>query len=380
MRIMFVNQSFQIGGVEKQIFAMAKEFARLKNTEVSIFLLSKKGGFDENIDTELQSKITYSDIKLIEKQPLKPILRAVSVIRAAKRFKPDIIYARVMPLPCTIAGKFLGIPVVVVEINNPSKSIERVNPAPLRLQTFLVRKISRKLATRIVANSSRLADEAKKYWKLKTRPSVIYNGLDLKNIKEKSMEPTNLPWTDGKPIPLVVSTGRIVPSKGFGDLIEAFALVRKDTKARLVIIGGRNKKGEKEKLLAKVDRLKLGECVWFAGERANPYPFMKAADIYVSSSLYEGFSNSLLEALALGLPTVSTDHKFGANEMIENGKSGILVPVSDPKAMAEAILQILEDGELQKTLSYNAQERAQNFTIQKTVSEYEKLFREVVRV
>lgn len=380
MKIMFVNQSLQIGGAERQIFNLAKGFSKLENTEISIFLLKKNGGFSEALSPEIRKLITFADIYLTEKWPLKSALRAASVIRAARKFKPDVIYARVMPLPCGIAGKILGIPVVMGEISNPSKSVRDIKPAPLRLQSFLVRKASRKLATRIVANSSRLADESGKYWKLKRRPSVIHNGLDMEQIGEKSREPANLPFSDGEKLPLAVSTGRIVPAKGFGDLIDAFAIVRKSADARLMIVGGRNKMGEKEKLLAKIRALKLDNRVYFAGEKPNPYPYMKAADIYVSSSLYEGFSNSLLEALALGLPIVSTDHEFGANEIIEDGKSGILVPVSDPDAMAEAILRILKDRELRQNLSRNARERADNFTIEKTVSEYEKLFREVAGV
>ncbi len=186
MRVMFVNQSMQVGGAERQIFTMAEGFAKLPDTEVSVFILKKGGGFDKDIGLEMLSKIIYSDFYFTEKWPLKSILRAASVIRAAKRFKPDIIYARVMPLPCAIAGKILGIPVVVVEIDNPSKSLEGVKPALLHLQTFLVRKLSRKLATRVAANSSALADEAKKYWKLKSRPAVIHNGLDFGRIEKRA--------------------------------------------------------------------------------------------------------------------------------------------------------------------------------------------------
>ena len=83
--------------------------------------------------------------------------------------------------------------------------------------------------------------------------------------------------------------------------------------------------------------------------------------------------------MALGLPVVSTNHDFGADEIIEDNKSGILVPVADPKAMAEAIVRILEDRELGKRLSRNARRRAENFTIEKTASEYEKLFRELLK-
>ena len=375
---MFVNQSLQIGGAERQIFNLAKGFTQLKNMEISIFLLKKEGGFAKNLDAEIQARMAYSDVNFTERWPLKSILRTVSVIRAVKRFRPDIIYARVMSIHCCLAGKILGIPVVIGEINNPSKSVEKIRPALLRLQTFLVRKTSRRLATHIVANSSGLADGAKKYWKLKSRPSVIHNGLDIEFIERESGEPSGCSWIDDKKTPLVVSTGRIVPAKGFANLIDAFAIVKKSTEARLMIIGGRSQDGEKDRLLKKVAGLGLGDCILFVGEKTNPYPFMKVADTYVSSSLYEGFSNSLLEALALGVPVVSTDHDFGANEIIQNGQNGFLVPVADPEAMAEAILRILKNRELGENLSSNARAKAQNFTIEKTVSEYEKLFQNIV--
>ena len=67
---------------------------------------------------------------------------------------------------------------------------------------------------------------------------------------------------------------------------------------------------------------------------------------YVSSSIYEGFSNSLIEALALGLPIVSTDHDFGADEMIEDGVSGILVPTADPEAMAGGLERVFKRSEI----------------------------------
>lgn len=379
MRVMFVNQSLQIGGAERQIFNLAKGFADMKDMEISILVLKKEGAFAKELSTKIKDRIRYSSVYLTTMWPLRPVLRTVSVMLEAKRFRPDVIYARVMPLHCAIAGKLLKIPVVMGEINNPSKKMAKNRPAPLRLQTFLVRKASRKLATHIVANSLGLAKEAKKYWKLPSLPTVIYNGLDTEDIHEKSKENVTFPWPDHEKTPLIVSTGRLTPAKGFSCLIEAFAAVKKTMQARLLIIGNRSKEGEKERLLEKVRAMNLEACVSFTGEQPNPYPFMKAADVYVCSSLYEGFSNSLLEALALGLPVVSTDHDFGAGEMIENNKSGLLVPVSQPEVMADAVLRILKNRELAQSLSLNARQRASEFTIEKTASKYEKLFQEVIK-
>ncbi len=376
---MFVNQHLEIGGAERQILNLAKGFARLRNIEgTSLFIMKKEGGFSGVYPPEIERNIIYSKLNLTERWPLKSILKAVAVWHAARDFKPDIIYSRVMPLPSTIVGKILGIPVVMAEINNPSRKMRTSLWTPHGLQTFLVRKSSRKLSTKIVANSYGLADEAQRFWKLKSRPHVIYNGLDIELIEKKSREIVKHPWLDDKDAPLIISVGRLVPAKGFPHLIEALEIVNQTVKARLMIVGGREQEGVKRRMLTQIDRLNLGNRVSLVGEKPNPYPFMKAADLYISSSLYEGFSNSLLEALALGLPIASTDHKFGANEMIEDGKNGLLVPVANPKAMAGAIVRILKDGKLREKLSQNARKRAQNFTIEKTVSEHEKLFREVV--
>ena len=378
MRVMLVSKHLRPGGAERQILNLAKGLTRLENVEISLFIMKKDGGFLGELPPEIEKKIIYHKINLSDKLPLKSILRIVAIWHTARNFKPDVIYDRLTTMPSVTTGKILGIPVVTGEINNPSRKLQIIKPALFKIQTFLLRKLIRKLSTKLVANSSGLADEAQRFWKLKSRPHVIYNGLDIEVIEKKSRENVKHPWLNDKKVPLIVSVGRLVPSKGFTNLIKSISIVNQTVKVRLLIIGDHKRETHKYRLLDQIDGLKLGDCVSLVGEKPNPYPFMKAADLYVSSSLYEGFSNSLLEALALGLPIVSTDHKFGANEMIEDGKSGLLIPVANPKAMAGAIVRVLKDSELREKLSQNARERARNFSLEKMVSEYEKLFREVV--
>ena len=381
MRVILVNPHLRVGGAERQILNLAKGFARSESIEeISLFIMKKDGGFSKELSPETEKKIIYPKTNLSDKWPLKPILQIVAIWRAARDFKPDVIYSRIMTFSPAIAGKILGIPVVIAEITNPSRKWGKSLWTRTRfvLWAFLLQKLSRQLSAKLVANSSGLADEAQRFWKLKSRPHVIYNGLDIEVIEKKSRENVKHPWLNDKKVPLIVSVGRLVPSKGFTNLIKSISIVNQTVKVRLLIIGDHKRETHKYRLLDQIDGLKLGDCVSLVGEKPNPYPFMKAADLYVSSSLYEGFSNSLLEALALGLPIVSTDHKFGANEMIEDGKSGLLIPVANPKAMAGAIVRVLKDSELREKLSQNARERAQSFTLEKAVSEYEKLFRKVV--
>ena len=384
MKILMVLPHLQTGGTGRQTISLAKGLSELKNVEICLFVLSRGGSLSGELSPEIEKRIVYSELEARWYEsaltgPVKSVLRIASIVRAAKKFDPEVIYARVRPFPAIVAGKMLGIPVVIAEMNNPSKGLETKKSALSRFQTFTVRKINRKLASKIVANSYRLADESKRFWKLKSKPSVIHNGLDIESIEKKSLKSIKHPWLNDNSVPLIVSVGRVVPQKGFTDLIEAAAIVNLRIEIRLMIIGRINEKEVENRLQKQIDSLKIADRVLLAGEIANPYPFMKVADIYVSSSIYEGFSNSLLEALALGLPIVSTNHDFGADEIIEDNKNGILVPVADPKAMAEAIMRILEDQELSKKLSRDAKRRAENFRIGKTASEYEKLFRELLK-
>ncbi len=380
MRILIVLPHLRTGGTGRQTICLANGLAKLERVEVCLFILSKEGALSEILPPETQNQIVYSELAgqpRYSKWRIKPVSRIVSIVKAAKKFKPDVIYVRSKPFSSIVAGKMLGIPVVIGEINNPAEGLKGKKTAVSRWLTFFLRRTNRKFASKIVANSVGLANESKKFWKLGKKPSVIHNGLDMEFIDQKSREKIKHPWLDNKDLPLIVSVGRIVPQKGFDHLVEAVSIVNRERKIRLIIVGRIDERGIRDRLWNQIERLKLEDSVALVGDQSNPYPFMKAADVYVSSSFYEGFSNSLLEALALRLPIVSTNHDFGADEIIENEQSGLLVPVADPEAMAEAVLRILRDGELSEKLAQNAYKRAWTFTLEKTVSEYEKIFREV---
>ena len=376
MKVMFVVERMEVGGAQRQIAYMANHLSR-RNIEVSLLVVKKKGEMIDKIVPEVE---IVSCFRLASRMPfLGVIFQVLAIIRAARSKRPNVIYCRLMEFPGAVAGKILGIPTVVAEINNPRKSLETKYKF-LQLKKFYrmyAGEIARKLAVLVVANSSRLARESKRFFKLNSKPFFIYNGIDIEQIEKESCETLNHKWILNKETPLIVSVGRLVPSKDFFSLLEAIAILNQTTKARLLIVGGGKLKKQLQK---KIGSLNLGEIVSLVGNKANPYPFMKEADVYVSSSIYEGFSNSLIEALALGLPIVSTDHDFGADEMIEDGVSGILVPTADPEAMAGGLERVLKDRKYAETLSRNARKRAQNFTIEKMVSGYEKLFREVAKI
>ena len=182
-----------------------------------------------------------------------------------------------------------------------------------------------------------------------------------------------LKWL-GTGVPLVIAVGSLKTQKGFSYLLQALEIVNRTKTVRLIIIGDGDKK---EQLQSFSKELSIKDKTDFLGAVANPFPYIAKADIFVCSSLYKGLSNVILEALALGKPIISTNHEHGADEIIENHKSGILVPVRDPQKMAGAILKILGDEKLKESLEKEAKKRSENFSIDKMISRYEKLFAEI---
>jgi glycosyltransferase involved in cell wall biosynthesis len=120
-------------------------------------------------------------------------------------------------------------------------------------------------------------------------------------------KPSGDPWMDEKDVPLILGDG-----------------------------------SERDTLEALVSDLGLEQDVRMPGFAGNPYAYMRRADVFVLSSRWEGLPTVLIEAMACGAPLVSTDCPSGAREILEDGKWGLLVPISDPEAMAQAIVQVLD--------------------------------------
>lgn len=199
-------------------------------------------------------------------------------------------------------------------------------------------------ARRIISVSAELGELLVK--SIRFDPSfvvTIANSIDLEAAAERAAQAPEHPWfADGEP-PVILGIGRLAPQKNFSLLIKAFARVRQTRLSRLVIIGD----GAGEELLklqALAASLGLTPAdIWFAGRQSNPLKFLANAGLFVLSSNWEGMSNVLLEAMACGCPVVATDCPTGVRELLECGRIGVIVPVGDVDAMAQAIVAKLAE-------------------------------------
>jgi glycosyltransferase involved in cell wall biosynthesis len=171
------------------------------------------------------------------------------------------------------------------------------------------------------------------------RVEVIYNPVITPAMAQLARQATDHPWlAPGQP-PVIVGAGRLTRAKDFPTLIRAFAEVRRQRQARLIILGEGE---ERANLMALVDELGLGDDVTLPGFRENALAYMASSAVFVLSSAWEGLPTVLIEALAAGARVVSTDCPSGPREILQGGRLGALVPVGDPAALARAITESLD--------------------------------------
>lgn len=173
------------------------------------------------------------------------------------------------------------------------------------------------------------------------RIHVVANPVVTPEMLTATPPPPRHPfYTSPREAPVIMGMGGLRHAKDFPTLLRAFAMVVRSRPARLIILG-------KGRLLENLKALSRSLAVerWtdFPGFVENPYGYLAHADLFVLSSLWEGSPNVLTEALAMGTPVVATDCPSGPREILQNGYYGRLVPCGDPQAMAQAILEALEN-------------------------------------
>lgn len=193
---------------------------------------------------------------------------------------------------------------------------------------------------RIIAVSEGVATDTARIARIpRASIAVVRNPVITPELAGQAAAPCMHPWlAPGQP-PLILGAGRLQRQKDFPTLIRAFALVRARRPCRLMILGEGGGRSALEGLVAS---LGLGEEVALPGFESNPYPLIARAALFVLSSAWEGSPNVLTEALALGVPAVSTDCPSGPAEILAGGRFGPLVPVGDVEALAGAMLRTLD--------------------------------------
>ena len=345
------------GGVQRAMLNLSRSFVELGYT-VDMILVKASGPFL----TQVPEKVRVIDLGAT--RALSALPRLISYLQ--KNNPSFLISGQTHINAIAILGRWLSkanTRLIVTEQNDLLRAMKADQNIKEKFRPFIVRFLYL-YAENVVAISQGVAEDLKTVSRGKLKNiCIINNPIDIKDIQQKALASIQHQWFIQKEIPVILAAGRLVKQKDFVTLINAFALVRKKMAVHLVILG----EGEERTLLENLsNKLGISKDICMPGFTENPFSYMARADVFVLSSIWEGFANVLAEALACSLPVVSTNCRSGPAEILDNGRYGSLVPVGDPEAMAEAIFQelnLLHDKNILR-------QRANDFSIENLVPKY----------
>lgn len=298
------------------------------------------------------------------------------LMRVFRELQPAVVHTRnLAALEAAAPAWAAGVPVRIHGEHGRDAS----DPDGARRRYQWVRRAYRPFVSRYVAVSKDLQRYlCERVGIASGRIVQLYNGVDVDRFHPSAGEP---PAIEGCPFRrpehwLVGAVGRMDRVKDQSTLARAFALAvrahpRARNRMRLIIVGEGVLRAECQRILDDAD---VRELAWFAGERDDIATIMRGLDCFVLPSLGEGISNTILEAMASGLPVIAT--RVGGNaELLDDGVTGRLVGARDAPALAQTILNYFDDGALAEQHGRTARERIErSFRLDRMVDEYHRLY------
>lgn len=367
--LLFLMSDLEGGGAEKALLELLKSID-YKQYKVSLCLILCRGVYIQEVPKEVKI------ITLFESEDSP---------RYQKVFRAYIEHKRTFPLSCLLHTKLRCLRYDVI--------ISFMEGDPLLLHNFIVSRgrinitwvhcdlynyhysKSRfyapvteidcyKKMDKIVFVSQIAKNNFSKLFDVDASKYSLYNILDLDRVRKLA-----LTGISSRRLFTITAIGSLIEVKGIDRLVRVAKRLKDDGSTFCIQIVGRGKK-EKE-LLELRNNLDLEQEVHFCGFQTNPYSYLNQSDLLVSTSISEGLSYVICEALALGVPVVATE-TAGAMELLEGGKYGILTNHND-EAIYQGIKEMMNNVDLRKMYSDKGKKRAESFSAQQIMSEFYKL-------
>ena len=329
VRVLYVVNSFVAGGAERHLLELWSRIDRTRFA-VEIACFSARGQFTHDVQA---LGWPVHDLGMGERiYDLHGIRGLLRLVHRTLEFRPDVIHGYLLGpnLFAVLAGRLARVPMIVVAKRN----VDRYEtPRQQAVQAF-----AHRLATHVIAVSERVRQSSVALGVPAARVTVIRNGVDAQRFQGAGADRTELGVAPGRPV--IGSVGCLATRKDYGTLLDAVAaLAGRGLEPALVLVGDGD---ERPRLERRAAELGIADRVRFLGERADVERLLPLFDVFVLSSRDEGIPNALLEAMAAGRPAVATA-VGGTPEVLEDGRTGWLVPPGDPPALAAALATALVD-------------------------------------
>lgn len=321
------------GGAERVMATLASNFAR--RGYATQLVLAKP-------EVEYASELDPS-IEVVQLRTHRGIRTVLPLARHLRRERPDVLFSTIAEanIAAIVARQIARVPVrtVIREASTPSIALFR-SPSPKKRLAGRLLRWAYQRADAVIAVSQGVLHDLIEIIQLPAyKVALIHNPVPIHRIRALACEPVNHSWLLPDSPPTILSVGNLKRAKDYPTLLRAFAIVRRQIDARLLILGDGI---ERELLTHLIRELDLCAFVDMPGFDPNPFRYMRRARLFVLSSVYEGFPNVLVQALVCGCPVVSTDCTSGPRDITDQGRYGLLVPVGDVKRLAAAIVEALQ--------------------------------------
>lgn len=358
MKVLFYINSLANGGAERSMSNLALQFVQL-SYEV-VFVTSFRSEWEYQLDVSIR-RLSLEEEELSQSRLLRNYSRIKKLRKICKNEHPDVCIS------------FMAEPnfrLIVAALGLDCKTIVSVRNDPqMEYAGTLFSLVGKYLLPR--ADGCVFQTQEAMQWfpaKLQKKSRVIYNPVkeSFYHVKRAKRER------------LIVSCGRLERQKNFSLLIDAFDIVlQRYCDAKLYIYGEGSLKSE---LNTYINKHSLQDCVYLMGQTDQVESVMQTADIFVLSSDYEGMPNALMEAMAAGVPAISTDCPCGGpRELFGEDLRENLVPVGDKIGMANRMMELLADERLYNSIALKQKERSDMFSGRQIALQWDQYIRMVIK-
>lgn len=393
IKIGFLIPTLEGGGAER---ILSQLINNLPNKYIKHLIL-----FNQKICYPIDSKVKIIDLARpstnnILKKITNFIIRPIKLRNRIKKYKLTVLLSFLEN--ANFVNLLTWIPHSVKRIVSVRVSISRKHQYYSLVERLLIKKLYNRADTIICPSEGIGKELIKQYSIKKEKINVINNPCDIGQIQEKMNHSLSRLHKIILNQSIIITVGRLQKQKGHWHLIRAMKKVNSIyPEAQLVIIGEGCLHNYYLKLIKEMN---LEDRIFLVGFKKNPFKFIKASDVFVLPSIFEGFPNVLIEAMACGIPVIATDCETGPKEIISPehindvstrkilyGKYGILTPPlentfynsSTPltfaeNCLADTIIEILKNEPQKKKYSAKSKERAEHYNIDRILSQFDKIF------
>ena len=373
--VRIVIGGLNIGGAERHVSYVTQVLSR-RGWRIGVYSLSGDGPLRADLETAgvnvmlpLGGQAPLRHLFIL--RPLWTLIAGVHLTYTMLRLRPRIVH---FFLPAAYLVGAFAASLARVKIRVMSRRSLNVYQLAYPIMRRLELKLHNTMDA-ILGNSTAVVQQLRDEENVPDdKLGLIYNGIELP-VRDGRRVQVRSSLAIGEPTLVFVIVANLIPYKGHLDLISAFGLVgdRIDQPWWLLVVGRDDGAGLEIRTMAR--QLGIDDRVSFLGLRLDVPDLVSASDVGLLSSHQEGFSNTILEAMAAGLPMIVTN--VGGNaEAVVDGETGLVVPARDPHALAEAIVLIARDPNLRRRYGAAGRKRVESmFSLDACVAKYEALYR-----